>query len=232
MIIHDVKQWTPEWLNLRKGIITGTRLKAVASAPSTATYKWLMSELIAEDLAPLPEVFQNDAMIRGTIMEPIAKKEYEKLTWHEVDEVGFCIHDERKYCWLSPDGFISHDREDPNEYTKAIEIKCPGAKNHLKYIQENKIPAEYKWQVVNYFLICETLQELDFITYNPDIYVEHLRMHVISVKREDYAKELKEIQEKLDIFKDAWEDNILSLTSKKNEKGKDNEKNKKEDTKA
>jgi len=32
-------------------------------------------------------MFQNDAMIRGTIMEPIARGEYEKLTGQKVHEV-------------------------------------------------------------------------------------------------------------------------------------------------
>jgi len=211
MIIHDVKQGTPEWLNLRKGIITWTRLKAVASAPSTATYKTLMAELIAEDLAPLSETFQNDAMIRGNMLEPVARELYEKVTGETVDEVGFCIHQNRNYSGLSPDGFIRWWEF----YTKWLEIKCPGAKKHLQYIQENKIPAEYKWQIVNYFLVNENLEELDFMTFNPDIYLEHLKYHIINVKRADYEKELTEIIPKLEKFKDTWEKNILELTSKK-----------------
>ena len=223
MIIHDVIQWTPEWLKLRKGIITGTRLKAVASAPSTATYKTLMAELIAEDLAPLPETFQNDAMIRWNMLEPIAREKYEELTWQKVEALGFCIHETRKYSGLSPDGFIVTKTDPrPSEplvtvYKKALEIKCPGAKNHLKIISENKIPAEYKWQIINYFLVNEELEELDFMTFNPDIYIEHLQIHIIKVKREDYEKELTEIIPKLEAFKDTWEQNILELTSK-NEK--------------
>ena len=227
MIIHNVTQWTPEWLNLRKGIITGTRLKAVASAPSTATYKTLMDELIAEDLAPLPEVFQNDAMIRWTMLEPIAKQKYQEITWEKVDEVWFCIHEKRPYCWLSPDWFIKKE----GKYTKALEIKCPGAKNHLKYIQENKIPNDYKWQIVNYFLINEDLEELDFMTFNPDIYIEHLQWHIINVKREDYEEDLKKINEALDKFKDKWESQILELTSK-NEKKENPKENSKETKKS
>ena len=46
-----------------------------------------MEELIAEDLAPLPEQFQNDAMIRGNMLEPLAIEEYEKRTKQKVDTV-------------------------------------------------------------------------------------------------------------------------------------------------
>ena len=60
----------------------------------------------------------------------------------------------------------------------------------------------------------EDLQELDFILYNPDVYVDKLRMHIIPVKREDYAKDIEEIQEKLKVFVDLWQEEIKKLTSK------------------
>jgi len=67
-------------------------------------------------------------------------------------------------------------------------------------------------------LINESLQELDFITYNPDIYEEHLRMHIIPTKRSDYEKELSEIWEKIQAFKVLWESEIKALLSKKDKK--------------
>lgn len=213
-IYNDFEQWTAEWLKLRKGVITWTRLKALASKPSTATYKWLLDELIAEDFAPLPEVFQNDAMMRWNLLEPQAREEYEDMTWQKVDELWFCLHETKNYLGLSPDWLINYWTKKKPFYRKAIEIKCLWAKNHLKYIREDKVPAEHKWQVVNYFLVNEDLQELDFILYNPDVYVDKLRMHIIPVKREDYAKDIEEIQEKLKVFVDLWQEEIKKLTSK------------------
>jgi len=209
-IYNNIKQGTEEWKVLRKGIITGTKLKWVASAPTTATYKTLMLELIAEDLWPVVEIFQNDAMLRWIMLEPIARELYEKKTNQKVDELGFCIHDTMKFLGLSPDWFIEIDWE----YKKWVEIKCPGTKNHIKYIMENKLPSEYKWQVVNYFLVNEKLEELDFITFNPDMYVEHLKMFIINIKRSDLEKKLKEIVPKLEVFQKLWQQALILLTSK------------------
>jgi len=213
MKIIDCIQGTDEWKQIRKGMVTGTKLKWVVSAPTTATYKTLMLELVAEELWPVPEIFKNDAMIRWTMLEPIAREKYEQMTNQKVDEVGFCIHDTRKYCWLSPDWFIKNKQ---GEYTKALEIKCPGTKNHLKYILEDRIPPEYKWQIVNYFLVNEKLEELDFMTFNPDIYLPHLQTHIITIKRADVQDDLKALEPKLDQYAKLWEELINKLT--KNEK--------------
>jgi len=209
-IYKDLQQWTEDWKKVRRGMITWTKLKWVASAPTTATYKTLMLELIAEDLWPVPEIFKNDAMLRWTMLEPIAREIYEEKTGQTVEELGFCVHDTMKFLGLSPDWFIRIDWE----YTKWVEIKCPGAKNHIKYIMENKLPSEYKWQVVNYFLVNEKLEELDFITFNPDMYVEHLKMFTINIKRSDLEKELKEIIPKLEVFQKLWQEALVLLTQK------------------
>ena len=210
-IFADVTQWEQDWLLLRAWVITWTRLKAVNSAPSTATYKTLMQELISEDLAPLPESFQNDAMQRWNLLEPIAREEYEKQTGLKVDELGFCLHETRKYLGLSADGFVMNAKW---IYDHWVEIKCMGPKNHIKAIIDNKIPAEYKWQIVNYYLINEDLETLDMFLFNPDMYLEKLQTHTIKTKRSDFEKELKEIIPKIDEFKKQWEETINNLTKK------------------
>ena len=226
MQIYDVIQGTPEWLEIRKATITWSRIKALKTMPTDEKkiekidrnsnktrvpgYVTLMNEMIAEDLAPLPENFKSDAMERGNIMEPFARKEYERITWETVIEVGFCIHKTRKYLGLSPDGFVKPKKEwEP--YIKAIEIKCPWPKNHLKIIKSNKMPEEYEARIMHNFLVNEDLQELDFVSHNPDMYVEYLRTHIINVKREDYQEQIEETYKKLDIFSDVWEKTIKDL---------------------
>ena len=239
MIIHDVIQGYPEWLIVRKATITWSRAKALKTMPlepdkiakidwkSSKTrvpaYVTLMLEMIWEDLAPLTENFQNDAMARWNELEPDARIEYERLTWDKVEEIGFCTHNTRKYLGLSPDGFIEtnfrlEDEKDESTripiYWKAIEIKCPGPKNHIKIINSNQIPEEYSAQIVHNFLVNEDLQELDFVSYNPDMYLQELKTHIITVKREDYEQEIKDTFEKLDTFSQVWEEIILELTNK------------------
>lgn len=220
----DIVQWTPEWLKIRKATITWSRIKALKTMPTDEkkvekidwnsnktrppAYVTFMNEMISEDLAPLPEAYQNEAMMRGNELEPEAREKYEAITGNKVEEIGFCVHSKRLYLGLSPDGLI----KDKDKYPKAIEIKCPWPKNHIKIIKSNKIPEEYNDQILHNFLVNEDLKELDFITYNPDMYLEKLRIHIITVKREEYEKQIEETLMKLDIFADVWKKIIVNLT--------------------
>ena len=53
MQIFNVEQGSEEWINMRKGVITGTRLSSIMGTP--AARKTLIYELIAEVIAPTPE---------------------------------------------------------------------------------------------------------------------------------------------------------------------------------
>lgn len=215
-IFKDIEQWTEHWKVLRKWVITWTRLKSVAGTPKVQ--RTLLDELIAEDLAPVEEWYKNDAMLRGTLLEPEARTKYEEITGKKITEIGFCLHETKNYLGLSPDGFEEKlDSEMNPIYDHAVEIKCPGPKNHIKYIKENKIPDDYKWQVINYFLVNEKLETLDFVSYNPDMYMENLHIHIIPCKRSDFEKELKEVEEKVDNFKKLWEKELNDLINLKYE---------------
>jgi len=206
MIIYNVIQKTVEWDKLREGRITWTRLKQVMW--SSTVQKNLILDLISEVLAPQWDKFENEAMIRWSWMEEEAREFYENKTWEKVEEIWFCVHDEKWYLWLSPDGFIKKDWI----YKKAIEIKCMWPKNHLKCIIENKIPAEYKWQVINYFIVNQDLKELDFIIYNPDIYIEKLQFKIINIKIEDIIKDIQQAEKQLEKFVQKWQEDINLLT--------------------
>lgn len=206
MIIHDVIQKTNEWDKLRQWKITWTRLKQVMW--STTVQKNLILELISEVLAPKWDTFENEAMIRWSWMEEEAREYYEKQTWEKVEEIWFCTHDTKSYLGLSPDGFI----KTWENYWKAVEIKCMWPKNHIKCILDNKIPAEYKWQVINYFIVNQDLKELDFVIYNPDIYIKKLQFKVINIKREDIQEDINKAEEQLEKFIQKWQENINLLT--------------------
>ena len=154
-IYKDIKQWTEEWLKLRGGVITWTKLKWVLAWPKAQETS--IFELIWEEFAPLEETYKSSAMERWNELEPIAKAKFEDLKWIKVEEVWFIksdIYKDEFWSWLglSPDWIIPFDNWTLNKYKEAIEIKCPWAKNHAKYIIENKLPDEYKPQVINYFL--------------------------------------------------------------------------------
>lgn len=209
MIIYkDIKQGSDEWLDIRAGVITWTKLKGVMAW--TKAQETQIFELIWEEFAPLEENYKSPAMERWNELEPIAKAKYEALTSEKVEEVWFIksnkIKDKHNFLWLSPDWIIITDITDNKEpiYWKAIEIKCPWAKNHTKYIIENKIPDEYKNQILNYFLVMPDLEELDFITFNPDYYIKEKQLFIINIKRKDLEKDLEKAKIKILDFRQKW----------------------------
>ena len=200
MKIINVDQGTQEWLDLRVGKITGTRLKSVMG--SKKVREELIYELIAEELTGVQEqLYKNAAMQWGSDHEDMAVLVYEHIHKVKTEKVGFCISDEFDFLGLSPDRLIKKGKN----YVKAVEVKAPTTKTAVKYIVDGKVPAEYKWQVVNYFLVNEKLKELDFVIYDPRITIPTLQLTVISVARKTVSEDVAKAKEVLATFKKEWE---------------------------
>ena len=190
-IYKDLVQGTPEWRAVRKGLITGTKLKEVFKVNNLDLVDSLIAERISDEIE---DNFTNKAMERGTEMEPVARKLYEEATGFEVEQIGFAISNEFNYLGLSPDGLI---RDSSNKYTIGLEIKCPNTATHVRYIRMNTIPAEYKYQVINYFLVCQDLQLLDFVSYDDRFQTKPL--HIITVTRKELQAEIENA--KIELYK-------------------------------
>jgi len=204
-ILETLEQWTDEWLKMRAGKISGTKLWNIMGWP--AAQETQMFELLAEEVAPLEETFKNAAMQRGNDLEPDAIKRFEDDTWADIFQPGLISKNE--YHILSPDGVEYDDWV----IKKALEVKCLAAKKQLKYMTVEsfkdvyKIDKSYYWQVVNYFLVIDTLEELSFMLYNPDMYDDHRQSFVIKVTREELAKDIEKAKERIHSFKIEWDRN-------------------------
>lgn len=178
MIEVQVEQGTQEWLKMRLGKVTGTRLKNVYKTD----YLNLIDELIAEVISEEVEVsFVNSSMQRGKDLEPIVREIYQQVKEIEIEEIGFCLSDEIDILAYSPDGFTK-DRKG------GIEIKCPNTKTHVKYIRQNKLPSEYESQVLCAFLVNKSLEWMDFISFDDRFKVKP--MFIIRVERKDILGQL------------------------------------------
>lgn len=182
MIIHNVEQGSEEWLNLKRGKITGTKVKDIFKSNNLTLVDKLIAELESGEIKEIPTSF---AMQRGMDLEPLAIKKYMAYDKVKVEQVGF-IESEYEWFGLSPDGIIKHK----NEIVKAIEIKCPDSATHIKYMRMGGIPNEYKYQCYTYFLVIPTLKELDFISFDPRLSFNPL--HVVTISREEIQKELED----------------------------------------
>lgn len=113
MIHHDFEQGTQEWLDARKGCITGSRFKDCrdklkSGAPSKACIGYAMDTARERVGGSAPAKFQNAAMRTGSEQEPIARARYEQKTGNLVEEVGFFTTEDGLF-GLSPDGLIDGD---------------------------------------------------------------------------------------------------------------------------
>ena len=188
MIEIKVEQRSEEWLTLRKGKITGTKLKEFFKSSNLDLIDTLISE---SHCTEEEDSFTNKAMQRGVDYEPVAKDHFEIINGIEIEEVGFCLSEEYDFLALSPDGF-NKDR------TIGVEIKCPSTKTHIKYIRMGGYPSEYKYQIFNYFLVNEKLESLYFVSY--DDRFPPKPFYQFEIKRESIQDELNQTKEGLEKF--------------------------------
>lgn len=198
---HKISQRTDEWFHIRKGKITGTTLKAIMGTPKAR--QDAMYEIIGERLTigVESESGEENAMDRGTRLEPEAVAAFEFETGNKVDIIGFAEDDDNPMIANSPDGLIGDD--------EAIEVKCMGGKNHAKVWITNEIPEEYFWQSIQYFVVNNKLQKLYFVAYNPDIPVHPL--HIIELERRNIESEIKTARLKQEEFLSEVEEKLKGI---------------------
>lgn len=170
MTIIDIEQGSEAWHEIRAGRITGTRFKTLMSKENTQGYKDLIIELACETITGIKDdSYSNSLMERGSEMEAEARAKYEIELDAEVHEVGFCLMDGYEdWVGVSPDGLVNGNG--------MVEIKCPMMKTHMKYIQANQLPAEYRHQVQGQ-LFTTGREYCDFMSYYPNMKPFILRVY-------------------------------------------------------
>ena len=164
-----MEQGSEAWFEARCGLITATRIASMMAGESTKTYKDLITDLAGEIITgEVEESYSNAIMERGTELEPFARGEYESIFDTEVREVGFVLSEKYKdWLGVSPDGLTAEG---------GLEIKCPLRKTHINYIEANRLPNEYKWQVQG-SLFVTGLPYWDFMSYYPNMKPFILRVY-------------------------------------------------------
>lgn len=214
MKIINIEQGSPEWLEARRCKVTGTRLEDVMGTELAQLQ--LISELIAEKATEQTKSFKvTEAMERGTNEEVFAIKKFTEVTGKKVENVGICISN--KFDWLacSPDGLIG------KKHNEALEVKSPDSSTAVFYkitamcpdLQLTKsqipflgIPAKYKWQCINYFLVNENLEKLHFAVYDARFINDDHKLNVITIERSNPAlqEEINVAMDKLVAFREKW----------------------------
>ena len=170
------------WLEARKGKITGTRLKDIISkrgGDKKIGYYEILAERVAipangENVMDRGHRLEDDALVR--FATETGKKVKNKLTmWVREDDLDIAI---------SPDGEISP--------TEAVECKCLSSARHIEALLTNRIPSEYEYQVLQYFIVNDKLKKLYFVFYDPRMPKDFF---YIEVNRKDKMVEIKDYLE-------------------------------------
>lgn len=178
MIYNQHEQGTPEWLEARRGVVTGSRFKDArdfnAKGVSSAKREAYAMDLARErEGGTVPPVFQNAAMKTGTEQEPIARMKYEARTGELVEEVGFACTIDRKF-GCSPDGLIGTEG--------AFETKAMVSSATLfKALVDGDI-SEYRDQCIGYQWLL-SVKWVDLALWCPDLDA----LHVIRIPRDEEA---------------------------------------------
>lgn len=171
-----------DWLKARLGRITGTRLKDLIVKRGT-TKKMGYYELIAERVA-LPASEEN-VMERGIRLEDEAIARFEKETSKKVNkDLVIWQREDNENIAISPDGYIGK--------TEAVEVKCLSSANHIKALLTKVVPSDYKYQVLQYFIVNDGLKNLYLVFYDPRMPKDFFWL---IVKRNDLEKEITECLE-------------------------------------
>lgn len=182
-----------QWLMARRGKITGSRLADVLPPKRGEGKKIGYYELIAERLGIAAD--GENPMERGHRLEKEAIEHFEKQYGKKVDtSLVMWVYEENESIAVSPDGVIGK--------TEAVEVKCLSSARHIEALLTQKIPSEYKYQVLQYFIVNDSLKKLHFVFYDPRLIAKPF--FVMEVKRADVKEEIDAIkQAQMEIIQDV-----------------------------
>lgn len=171
-----VTQGSAEWLEQRKGKISGTAVGVLEQCNPHRKPEQLVRDMV-RDLAGAPSEFKTSpAVEHGTAMEPVAKAWYEKAFGVRVDETDFVVHPMYSFLGASPDGLVGIDG--------SLEIKCP-------YPRWTKAPySVFDDKKLMYLRQCQLVMEvldvewIDFLCYLAPNETSHPEYNIERIHRE------------------------------------------------
>jgi putative phage-type endonuclease len=162
-MIFSCVQQTPEWLQLRCGRVTASRVKDVmdftAKGLPSAKRTGYLYEIVCERMTGLAaEHFVSPAMDWGSETEALAAESYEVHTGFEALKIGLATHPEIEMFAASPDRLVNAEW--------LLEIKCPMPGTHVKWIQGQVVPEDHRLQCYAE-MACWGMDRVDFMSFDP-----------------------------------------------------------------
>ena len=162
MKIHDCKQNTTEWLDLRAGIPTASQFDRIITPtgkPSASAIPY-MHQLLAERLMGRPIIgYVSIDIDRGKNLEADAVSFYEFTRDVTTVAVGFVTNDEETI-GASPDRFVGDDG--------LLETKVPKEHTHVGYLLGNPVDRAYFPQLMGQLWITGRAYA-EILSYHPSM---------------------------------------------------------------
>lgn len=219
MKILEFEKDSPEWLEARQTVITGTRVKEIkplARKGKIGTQPMGLWKLIAEYVSYGAE--EDSPMVRGTRLEAEnAEKTIEKFKLKNPKyDTGMLWESDDGLLGYSPDGC-----EDKPEPTWVVECKSLNTAEHLYLILADKfakgelpdeleplfpprpgmyrgidsVAEEHQHQVRQAFVVNPKLKKLYYSLYDPRVVIDSLKHYTIVVERKDIEEDIKDQRE-------------------------------------
>lgn len=183
-IFRGIEQASEEWFNLRLGIPTASEFSRFMDADfnlkqprskeakangelNESVFTYACEKLAERERGPMLDYqsearFSTFAIDQGKHSEKLARKWLAMELEEEIEEVAFVKTDDGR-AGCSPDGLLCDDA--------GLELKCPQAVNHVKYLLEGVLPPEYVAQVHGSLYVTGR-KHWHFLSYNETITTE------------------------------------------------------------
>lgn len=179
--VIDAAQRSPAWFQARLGRLTGSRAAAMlattAKGEQGAPRRDLVLQLALERVTgrPQDDVYVTQEMRRAMALEPLAVAAYEARTGCFVQRTGFLAH-QTLAVGCSLDGHVG-------DFAGILEVKCPKATTHLRYLEASTVPPEYLPQIVHNLWVSGAAW-CDFLSFD-DRFPPHLQTHLVRYPRHE-----------------------------------------------
>lgn len=169
-----------DWMEARKGRITGTSAKDVMPKVRGEGYRAGFYDLIAERVA-VPHDGEN-VMLRGKRLEEEAVERFAAETGKKVKyELVLCVRDDNDSIAYSPDALIGKSED--------VEVKCLSSGRHIEAWMTKRVPSEYEPQIIQGFVVNEKLKRRYMVFYDPRMPKD---LFWLVIERAQYEKEIIE----------------------------------------
>lgn len=154
-----------------------SKVKLMLAQPKKIGFYQLVADRIALDGDA-----DEDPRDKGHRLESEAIDKLEEINGIKYRRGLFCQSSDHEDMALSPDG-LSEDE------THSAEAKCLMTAKHLQVIDTNELPSEFEEQKLQYFIVNDKCERLDFVFYDPLVTAHPV--HILTFFREDLKEEIE-----------------------------------------